>query len=130
MLAAEGRWVTAAHDVSDGGLAVTLAEMVMSAGAERELGLEVNLGAFETSAAAALFSERPAIAFEVAPERAPRFFQAARERSLFAWPAGQVIRGPVLRALLPEGGRLEWTASELRAAAAGPLERLWNEELE
>ena len=128
--AAEGGWVTAAHDVSDGGLAIALAEMVLCGRAEHPLGLEVNVGAFETTSALALFSERPAIVFEVAPERAARLFQAARERSLLAWPAGRVIAAPLLRALLPEGGALEWSAEELRSVAAAPLARLWNEEVE
>ena len=128
VLAAEGRWATAAHDVSDGGLAVALAEMVMGAAHERGLGAEVDLGVFETTVALALWSERPAIVFEVAPERAARLFQAARERSLFAWPAGRVVGQPVLRALVPEGGTLVWSLDDLRQAAQGPLERLWNEE--
>jgi phosphoribosylformylglycinamidine synthase len=130
VLAAEGRWVRAAHDISDGGLAVALAEMVMGAAEGAALGVELNVAAFETRVALALYSERPGIVFEVPPERAPRLFQAARERSLLAWPAGSVIRLPMLRALLPDVGSIEWTADELRDAASSALESLWNEELE
>jgi len=101
----------------------------MSAAPERGLGAEIDLSAFEAGTELALFSERPAIVFEVSPERAARLFQAARERSLLAWPAGTVIEAPLLRALLPDGGVRTWQSAELKAAAAAPLERLWNEEL-
>ena len=126
--AAEGCWVAAAHDVSDGGLAVTLAEMVMACPAESALGVEVDLGVLETESALALFSERPAIVFEVPPERAPIFFQNARERSLLAWPLGAVTARPLVRLMLPDGEAVSWSVEELRAAAASPLKALWNEE--
>jgi phosphoribosylformylglycinamidine synthase len=128
VLSAEGRWARAAHDLSDGGLAATLAEMVMACPAERGLGAEVDLAVLEAAAATALFSERPAILFEVAPERAARVFQAARERSLLAWPIGTVLAGALLRVRLPAGTTLEWSAEQLRGAAAAPLARLWNEQ--
>ena len=130
VLAAEGRWARAAHDVSDGGLAVALAEMIQATAEERRLGIDLDLAAFEADAAVALFSERPAIVVVGAPERAARLFQAARERSLLAWPAGNVIRVPVLRTTLPGGAVLEWSAEELRATSGRALERLWNEEVE
>jgi phosphoribosylformylglycinamidine synthase len=130
VLAAEGRWVAAAHDISDGGLGVTLAEMVMACPPERALGAQVDLAVLEASAEAALFSERSAVLFEIAPERAPRLLQAARDRSLLAWPVGTVVGGGVLRLRLPAGATLQWTADELRAASAAPLRRLWNEEVD
>ena len=129
VLAAEGGWVRAAHDVADGGLAVTLAEMALAAPPDRGLGLDVDFGALEAEPALALFSERPAVVFEVSPERAARLFQAARERSLLAWPIGTVAAHGRLRGRLPGGTALEWTVDELRGAAAAPLARLWNEDL-
>src|SRR5207247_1181858 len=65
VLAAEGRWVRAAHDVSDGGLAVALAEMLIAGPSDNALGIELNVAAFETRLALVLFSERPGIVFEV-----------------------------------------------------------------
>jgi phosphoribosylformylglycinamidine synthase len=125
--AAEGRWARAAHDVSDGGLAVALAEMVMASAPDRGLGVEVDLGVLEASTDAALFSERPAVILEVSPERAARVFQAARERSLLAWPIGTVAASAMLRARLPGGETIQWTAEEMRTTAEAPLARLWNE---
>ena len=126
---AEGRWAVAAHDVSDGGLAVALAEMTMAAAPERGLGIDLDLGALSDDTACALFSECPAIVFEVSPERAARVFQAAREASLSAWPIGTVSRKAELRARLVGGSHVEWSVDALREAAAAPLERLWNEEV-
>lgn len=125
---AEGRWAAAAHDVSDGGLAVTLAEMLLAAPPEANLGAEVNVDAFEVEAAIALFSERPAIVYEVSFERLPRFSQAAREAGLVAWPIGTVTEQPVLRVLLPASEQVTWDAHALREAAGSGLRRRWNEE--
>ena len=130
VLAAEGRWVRAAHDVSDGGLAVTLAEMALATAVDRPLGLEVDFGTLETATALAMFSERPGIVFEVSPERAARLFQEARDRSLLAWPIGAVSAQPLMRARVLGGVTLAWTLEELREASASALHRLWNEELE
>ena len=67
---------------------------------------------------------------EVSPERAPRLFQAARERGIQAWPLGTVTDTSRLRARLAGGESVSWTAAELREAAGATLARLWNEELE
>jgi phosphoribosylformylglycinamidine synthase subunit PurL len=130
VLAAEGGWVRAAHDVSDGGLAVAVAEMALGAPVGSNLGAELTLTTLEADPDTALFGERPAIVFAVRPERAPRLFQAARERALLAWPIGTVIGSPLLRVDVGAGTPLEWTLDELRAARHRPLEKLWNEELE
>jgi phosphoribosylformylglycinamidine synthase len=130
VLAAEGRWVRAAHDVSDGGLVLTLVEMLLASPPEHGLGLDVDLGVLEAETALALFSERPAIVFEVSPERAARLFQAARERGLLAWPIGTVAGSQRLRVMEPGGERWEFGAAELREIVARPLSALWNEELE
>jgi phosphoribosylformylglycinamidine synthase len=127
VMAAEGRWIRAAHDVADGGLAGTLAEMLIAAPAGGTQGAEVDLGVLEAESASALFSERSAIVFEVIPERATSLFQAARERELLAWPIGTVSARARLVALLPGGDRLEWDAEELRSASRTALPNLWNE---
>jgi phosphoribosylformylglycinamidine (FGAM) synthase-like enzyme len=126
--AGEGRWVAAAHDVSDGGLAVAAVEMLLASPSGRGLGLDLDLTVLETESALALFSERPGIVFEVSPGRASRLFQAARERALLAWPIGAVSAHGRLRVRLG-GETTEWTRAELARAAERPLARLWNEEL-
>ena len=125
---AEGRWACAAHDVSDGGLAVALAEMLLAAPPESQLGLEVNIDPFEVEAVVALFSERPAIVHEVSFERLPRLSQSAREHGLVAWPIGTVTAQPVMRALFSGSEQLTWDVQALREAAQSGLRKRWNEE--
>ena len=125
---AEGRWALAAHDVSDGGLAVALAEMAMSAPPESGLGLETNVDSLEVEGVVALFCERPAIVYEVGFDRLPRLSQGAREHGLVAWPIGTVTAQPLLRVLLPGPSTVSWTVDELRAAAGTAIARHWNEE--
>jgi len=126
--AAEGRWVSAAHDVSDGGLLVCLVEMLLAGPVERALGADIDFGSLEAETMPALFCERPGIVFAVRPERATRLFQAARERSLLAWPVGSIASHGKLRARLPEGAAQEWSREELIRAHTRALPRLWNEE--
>jgi len=129
VLAAEGRWVTAAHDVSDGGLVTALAEMMLARAPESPLGAEVDLAVLEADPEVALFSEEPAILWEVPPDGATRLFAAARERGLAAWPIGTVAAHDELRVLLPGGARESWPVAALREAVRSPLPRLWNEEV-
>ncbi len=125
---AEGGWAVAAHDVSDGGLAVTLAEMLVGAPDDRALGADVDLEAFEVDAAVALFSERPAIVYEVPFERLARVSQGARDRGFVAWPIGTVSALPSLRIRVPGGSMLSWDVTALAQASRQALEKLWNEE--
>jgi len=128
VVAAEGRWVRAAHDISDGGLALALVEMMLAAPDVPALGAQVDLGALEAGDVEALFSERSAIVFEVAPERSAALFQAARERSLLAWPIGTVGARAELKVLRSQGSELFWTKEDLSRAVERPLAALWNEE--
>jgi phosphoribosylformylglycinamidine synthase II len=125
---AEGRWAHAAHDVSDGGLATTLAEMMLAAPPESGLGLEANLESLEVEPAVALFSERAGLVYEVGFDRLPRVSQAAREHGLVAWPIGTVTGNAAFRALLPGPATVSWTAGELHEAWGAALPKRWNEE--
>ena len=125
---AEGGWAAAAHDVSDGGLGVTLAEMLLGASDDRALGADVDLEAFEVEAPVALFSERAAIVYEVPFERLARLSQAARDRGFVAWPIGTVSAQPSLRVRAPGGATLVWDVKALAEASGQPLEKVWNEE--
>jgi phosphoribosylformylglycinamidine synthase len=125
---AEGGWAVAAHDVSDGGLAVTLAEMLLGAPDDQALGADVDLGPFDVEAAVALFCERPAIVYEVAFERLARLSQAARDRGFVAWPVGTVSAQPTLRVRSAGGDTVEWSGESLAHARSQALRKLWNEE--
>lgn len=124
--AAEGRWVHAAHDVSDGGLLVAVSEMVRAG--SPGIGADADFGSIEAPVEAALFSERPGIVFAVSPERAARLFQGAREAGLAAWPLGGVAAHARLRLRLADGTVAEWSRHDLDEAADRALARIWNEE--
>jgi phosphoribosylformylglycinamidine synthase len=125
---AEGGWAVAAHDVSDGGLAVALAEMLLGAPDDRPLGAEIDLEPFEVDPAVALFCECPAIVYEVPFERLARMSQGARDRGFVAWPIGTVGSAPALRVRVPGGETVSWAVADLAQAAGLGLQRVWNEE--
>jgi phosphoribosylformylglycinamidine synthase subunit PurL len=89
VLAAEGS-VQSAHDISDGGLAVTLAESCFAAN-----GLGTNAKVEENGPAeAALFGERGARAVvSVKPPHLARVLDTARQYQVAAHEIGKVIRG-------------------------------------
>ncbi len=57
------------HDISDGGLATTISEMVLGGDADGEVGAEINLGFTNLRADKALFSETSGFVFEVEDEK-------------------------------------------------------------
>lgn len=125
---AEGGWAVAAHDVSEGGLGVALTEMMLGSADDAPLGFEIDLASFEVEAAVALFSERPAILYEVPFERMARLSQAARERGFVAWPVGTVSLHPSLRVGFAGGESVTWERAALTTARSLALRKVWNEE--
>ena len=125
---AEGGWARAAHDVSDGGLAVALVEMLLASPDDAPLGADLDLEPFEVEPAVSLYCERPAIVYEVPFERLPRLSQAARDLGFVAWPIGTVSAQPQLRVRMPGGETLAWSRAELELAREAGLRKLWNEE--
>ncbi len=125
---AEARLATAAHDVSDGGLATAVVEMLLASAPERALGVDLDVEALECPAWEALFAEDSAILYATRFERMPRLLQMARERGLATWPVGAVAAHGRLRARLPGAGEVEWSRAELVRASQRALSRLWNEE--
>ena len=125
---AEGGWACAAHDVSDGGLAVALVEMLLGSPDDAPLGAELDLEPFEVEPPVSLYCERPAIVYEVPFERLARLSQAAREQGFVAWPIGTVSTQPQLRVRMPGGETLAWSRADLEQAREAGLKKLWNEE--
>jgi phosphoribosylformylglycinamidine synthase II len=98
-LAAEGA-LQSAHDISDGGLAVTLAEscfascsLVVAGLATPALGAIANLGDESSTAEAAAFNERGARAIaSVTPSKLAAVLHTARQYNVAARELGQVTR--------------------------------------
>jgi phosphoribosylformylglycinamidine synthase subunit PurL len=106
--------VSTAHDVSEGGLVVALAECCFGAG----LGLRATL----PYAAADLFSESQARAVVAcAPERLPRLLRAAERAGVPAREIGEVGGGELDLAF--DGGRLTHDVERLRQAWSTALPR-------
>jgi phosphoribosylformylglycinamidine synthase len=118
-LAAEGT-LASAHDVSDGGVAVTLAESCFAA---KGLGASVTLPE-DVAAEYALFGERGArVVVSVAPEKLAAVRNTARQYGVGAHEIGKVTRDPTLR--IEHKGRTVVSAElpALQDAWAHSLER-------
>lgn len=99
--------IEAAHDVSEGGLAVTLAEMTIGG----DLGIEAKLD--DSDECTALFAESLGrIVLEVREENAPRILEnLAREAAVI----GRTVPDFALRITTPEGTHT-WSGDELERA--------------
>jgi phosphoribosylformylglycinamidine synthase subunit PurL len=107
-------WLHTAHDVSDGGLAVTLAEACFGRGLGAELELPLD--------PAQLFSETQARAvIAVPPKHAKAVLQTAEEMRVPARDVGKVVAGRLLAKL--SGGKLAAEVDELRQVWATALPR-------
>jgi phosphoribosylformylglycinamidine synthase len=108
-----------AHDISDGGLAVTLAESCLAGdrfGAQAELGEP-------GSAEAALFGERGARAVvSVAPSKLAAVLDTARQYSVAAYHIGQVIRGDAFR--------IQYKGSTVIDTSVEAIRKIWAYSLE
>jgi len=128
-LAAEGS-VQSAHDVSDGGLAVTLAESCFAssalAGAQHDaphLGAHVKLEE-EGPAEATTFGERGARALlSVTPSKLAAVLDTARQYHVAAHQIGQVTRGVGFRIQYKGRTVIDSSVEALRDAWAHSLER-------
>jgi len=125
-LAAEGA-VLSAHDISDGGLAVTLAESCFaSAGAglaPPALGVNVTLDDLSPAEAAA-FGERGARAIvSVTPSKLAAVLNTARQYKVAAREIGQVTRGDAFCIEYRGRAVIDSSVGRLRDAWAHSLER-------
>jgi phosphoribosylformylglycinamidine synthase subunit PurL len=118
-LAASGA-VQSAHDISDGGLAVTLAE---SCFASRGLGVETRIEG-EANPEYALFGERGARAVvSVAPGKVGAVLATAREYKVGAREIGSVTRDNTLRIQYKGRGVVEAPVPKLQDTWANSLQR-------
>jgi phosphoribosylformylglycinamidine synthase subunit PurL len=126
-LAASGA-VRSAHDVSDGGIAVALAECCFAASSQHatlQLGALVNLPEESCPAEYALFGERGARAVvSAAPTSLARVLEIGRQCGVAAHQIGQVIRGDAFRIEYKGHAVIETSVAQLNDAWANSLERI------
>jgi phosphoribosylformylglycinamidine synthase II len=122
-LATEGL-VQSAHDISDGGLAVTLAECCFAAAA---LSASVSLEGSEPPAEHVLFNERGARAVvSVKSSLLARVLESARQYGVTAQQIGQVTRDKGFRIQYKGSAAIDSPLDSLREVWAGSLERALN----
>jgi len=127
-LAAEGA-VQSAHDISDGGLAVTLAESCFASSVVGAQHVAPHLGAHvkleeAVPAEAAAFNERGARAIvSVTPSKLAAVLDTARQYKVAAHQIGQVTRGDAFRIQYKGSEVIDSSVETLRDAWAHSLER-------
>jgi len=115
---AQARLLSSAHDVSDGGLAVALAESCFNPAGELGAAVEVNVSGLDRTAN--LFGEgASSVILSMAPEVAARVEQMVTKRGLECRRIGVVLHDPVLRI----DSDLEMNVAELRAIYEQALPR-------
>ena len=109
-----------AHDISEGGIAVTLAECAF----EKGIGFQANLPALDFPAESVLFGEDASrIIVSCDPQHLGRIKSIAGKHGLFADQVGQTVSGQCEIRL---DGKVAISAkvSELRSAYEGVIERI------
>jgi phosphoribosylformylglycinamidine (FGAM) synthase-like enzyme len=129
---AEAGAVQSTHDISDGGLAVTIAESCFASapafvGAQHaapHLGAIITLDDHSPSAEHALFNERGARAIvSVAPDKLAAVLATARQYNVDAQEIGKVHQAPTLRIQYQRNAQIDSPVESLRDAWANSLER-------
>jgi len=122
--------VQSAHDISDGGLAVTLAESCFASSSVGAQHVAPHLGAVITivdsllPAESALFNERGARAVvSVTPSKLAAVLHTARQYNVTAQQIGEVIRGDAFRIQYKGNAVIDSSVESLRDAWAHSLER-------
>jgi len=111
------RIVIAAHDISHGGVLVTLSEMML-ASAPNDIGCDVDLVAAGATSDAHLFSEYGGIVIEIADEAVDVFKKIVEKNGAPFHILGRTTSESALAARLA-GGALDARLQELRDAATG-----------
>jgi len=116
-LAAE-KAIQSAHDVSDGGVAVTLAESCFG---NNGLSADANLGTGNAAAEYAVFGERGARAVvSVSPASLARVKEIAAQWKLNAQQIGTVVRGTF---------RIQYNGGDIISGAVDSFRKIWSESL-
>jgi phosphoribosylformylglycinamidine synthase len=115
--------ITAAHDVSDAGVAQTLVEMATRAGVGADVDVPEGLDPFVF-----LLSESTARAVvTTTPAQAAALEELAAEQGVPVARIGEVTGSDELRVRSAYGETVAWTIAELRAAADAALPALFGQ---
>jgi phosphoribosylformylglycinamidine synthase subunit PurL len=121
-LISEG-WITAAHDVSDGGLAVSLAEMALAGG----IGAQVQIEGYPGSTAGMLFGEDQAVYVITSRRGATELIERLNEHGVAGEQIGMTGGNTLTIGDSNVGGSV--SLADLRAAHEGFFPKLMGSEL-
>lgn len=111
----DARLLLSCHDISDGGLAVTIAEMLMGGNGKGRIGAEMQLNdALPTSKL--LFSESPGFVFEIAAENLKKAEAICSKYGIDLFRIGETLAQEKLRVYHNEETVLDLPLEELKQA--------------
>ena len=121
LLAIHKGFIAAAHDVSDGGLLVALAEMAIDGGLGANLSI-AKLNLDNASLASLFFGEAPSrIVVEVHRDKEEVFLEWITQKGATHLRLGEVTRDAVLRVSSDDGVLLEASVDSLKNAWQGAI---------
>ncbi len=95
----ENGLINAAHDISEGGLAITIAEMCIGGRGEGQIGVRINTDKIEGSNLRTdqkLFSQTGGFVVEISRKNQKKFLELCRKLKLKTYEIGQTIKQPQL----------------------------------
>jgi phosphoribosylformylglycinamidine synthase len=119
----ERGWVSAAHDISAGGFAVAVAEMLLGISGPLRIGADCDVSAVgpELAPAALLFGEAPGFVLEVPARRSDEALAFLAARDVPSWTVGVTTVAPRFRIEQSGRGLVDIELARLAAVHRGAL---------
>jgi phosphoribosylformylglycinamidine synthase subunit PurL len=93
----ENNLLLSCHDISDGGMFTTLAEMILGGNADGKIGVDINFNFKELRTDKILFGETPGFVFEVEKKNVGKVQKIFKKHNLFAPTLGKTTKNHSLK---------------------------------
>ena len=104
------------HDISDGGMLATIAEMILGGNADGEIGAEINFDYADLRNGRILFSESPGFVFEVEGKNVEKAQNIFKKYKLFAHTLGKTSNNKKLAIVNNNKKIIDLTIKEMKNA--------------
>ncbi|MEK6869891.1 MAG: AIR synthase-related protein, partial [Nanoarchaeota archaeon] len=104
------------HDISDGGLFTTIAEMILGGDADGKIGAEINFNYPHLRNDKILFSESPGFVFEVEEKNKDKVQSVFKKYSLFAHTLGKTTKNNSLKIINNNKKIIDLSIDEMKKA--------------
>jgi len=104
------------HDISDGGLLTTLAEMILGGDADGKIGADINFSNTELRNDKILFGESPGFIFEVEDKNVSKVNTIFRKHNLFTHKLGKTTKKDSLKIINSREKIIDLKIDELKKA--------------